>query len=126
MKRRTLFAALALLTAPVAATAHGPAPAAAHGGTIAETSNDYWVELVVRGDQFVAYVTDPDFKPVPSAQLGGKATVLAGGKREEVTLVAGDGNTLKGKLAATAAGKMRAVLALAIGGKPATVRFAVG
>ena len=126
MNRRTLFAALVLLAAPFTATAHGPAPAAAHGGTIAETSNDYWVELVVRGDQFVAYVTDPDFKPVPSAQLGGKATVLAGGKREEVTLVAGDGNALKGKLAAPAAGKMTAVLALTIGGKPATVRFAMG
>ena len=125
MNRRTLFAALVLLTAPVAATAHGPAPAAAHGGTIAETSNDYWVELVVRGDQVVAYVTDPDFKPVPSAELGGKATVLAGGKREEVALVAGDGNTLTGKLAAPAAGKMTAVLALTIGGKPATVRFAM-
>ena len=126
MNRRTLLSTLALLAAPAAAIAHGGPPPAAHGGTIAETSNDYWVELVVRGDQVVAYVTDPDFKPVPSAQLGGKATVLAGGKREEVALAPGEGNSLTGKLAAPVSGKMTAVLQLTVGGKPATVRFAVG
>ena len=125
MNRRTLLVALAVLAAP-AALAHGPAPAAAHGGIVAETSNDYWVELVVRDGQLVAYVTDPEFKPVPSAQLGGKATVLAGGKRAEVTLTPGEANTITGKLAAPVSGKMTALLALTIGGKPTTVRFAVG
>ena len=126
MNRRTALAALALLAFPVAVTAHGPAPLAMNGGTMAEASNDHWVELVVRGDQVTAYVTDPDMKPVPSAQLGGKATILVGGKREEVTLAAAGANTLTGKLAAPVAGKLTAVLALTIGGKSATVRFAVG
>ena len=93
---------------------------------MAETSNDHWVELVVRDGQLVVYVTDPEFKPVPSAQLGGKATVLVGGKREEVTLAPSEANTVTGKLAAPVSGKITAVLALTIGGKPATVRFAVG
>lgn len=126
MNRRIVLLATALLAMPATAMAHGPAPHAANGGTMAETSNDHWVELVVRGDVVTAYVTDPDLKPVPSAQLGGKATILIGGKREEVTLAPGGANTLTGKLAAPAAGKMTAVLALTIGGKSATVRFAMG
>jgi hypothetical protein len=125
MNRRALLAVLAVLPA-FTALAHGLAPAAAHGGVMAETSNDHWVELVVRDGQLVVYVTDPEFKPVPSAQLGGKATVLVGGKREEVTLAPSEANTVTGKLAAPVSGKITAVLALTIGGKPATVRFAVG
>ncbi len=126
MNRRIVLFAAALLALPVAAMAHGPAPHAANGGTMAETSNDHWVELVVRGDLVTAYVTDPDMKPVPSAQLGGKATILIAGKREEVILAPGSANTLTGKLAAPATSKLTAVLALTIGGKATTVRFAVG
>lgn len=37
-----------------------------------------------------------------------------------------DGNSLTGKLAAPVSGKVTAVLQLTVGGKPATVRFAVG
>lgn len=59
------------------------------------------------------------------AQLGGKVTVLASGKREEVSLAPDEGNSLPGKLAAPVFGKMTAVLQLTVGGKSATVRFAV-
>ena len=46
------------------------------------------------------------------------------GKREEVALAPGEGNSLTGKLAAAPAGKVTSVLALTIDGKPAQVRFA--
>ena len=111
---------------PAEAFAHGIPPAAAHGGVVAESSGEQWVELVVHGDQMTAWVLDEDRKPAPGAQLGGKATVLAGGKREEVALAPGEANSLSGKLATPVSGKMTAVLQLTVGGKPATVRFAVG
>lgn len=60
------------------------------------------------------------------AQLGGKATVLASGKREEVSPEPDEKNSLPGKLAAPVFGKMTAVLQLTVGSKLATVRFAVG
>lgn len=126
MKLHASVIALSLLLAPAAAFAHGAPPAAAHGGIVAESSGEHWVELVLRGDQLTAYVLGEDKKPVPSAQLGGKATVLAGGKREEVTLAPGEANSLTGKLSGAVSGKVTAVLQLTVGGKPATVRFAVG
>ena len=126
MKSHTFAVACFLALAPAAAFAHGTPPAAAHGGVVAESSGEHWVELVVRGDQVTAWVLDEDKKPVSGAQLGGKATVLTGGKREEVTLAPGEGNSVTGKLAAPVSGKVTAVLQLTVGGKPATVRFAVG
>ena len=126
MKPNTFAVACFLALAPAAVFAHGTPPAAAHGGVVAESSGEHWVELVVRGDQVTAWVLDGDKKPVPSTQLVGKATMLIGGKREEVTLAPGEGNSVTGKLAAPASGKMTAVLQLTVSGKPATVRFAVG
>ena len=126
MKLHALAVAVSLLLAPAAAFAHGTPPAATHGGVVAESSGEQWVELVLHGDQVTAWVLDEDRKPVPCTQLGGKATVLADGKREEVALAPGEENSLTGKLAAPVSGKVTAVLQLTVGGKPATVRFAVG
>ncbi len=126
MTLRQIAFALSLLLSPALASAHGAPPPAAHGGVVAESSGDQWVELVIHGDQVAAYVMDQDGKPVLSAQLGGKATVLAAGKREEVALTPGEGNSLTGKLAAAASGKVTAIIQLTVSGKPATVRFAVG
>ncbi|MBC7799115.1 MAG: adenylosuccinate synthase [Gemmatimonadaceae bacterium] len=123
MIKALAFGAL-LLAAPSAAFAHGPAPSAAHGGTIAETSTHYWVELVMSGDRIAAYVVDDGGKPIASAQLGGKATVLAGGKRQEVALQPAEGNSLAGKLAGPVQGRATTVLQLTVDGKPTQVRFA--
>ena len=123
-----MFKALALgvllMAAAPAAFAHGPTPTASHGGTIAETSTHHWVELVMSGDQLAAYVVDDNGKPVPSAQLGGKATVLVGGKRQEVNLRPTEGNRIAGKLAAPVQGRATTVLQLTVDGKPTQVRFA--
>lgn len=134
MKLTTLAACILLAAAPAAAPVaalaqggHGHTlPAPRYGGVVAESSGDHMVELVVRGDQVTAYVSDHDNRPLPSAQLGGKATVLVGGKRQEVPLAPGEGNSLAGKLAVPASGKVTVVLQLTVAGKPTTVRFAVG
>lgn len=117
-----VFAAL-LATLPLAALAHGAAPAAQHGGTVAETSDEHWVELVLKGNQVIVYVNDQANKPVPSAGVAAKATVLIGGKAQQVVLVPADANTLIGRLDQTAVGKVTSVITLTIGGKSAQVRF---
>jgi len=124
MRLHTFAAACTFLLAPAAAFAHGTPPAPAHGGQVVEDSAEHWVELVTSGDLLTVYVLDEDRNPVPSAQLGGKATVLVGGKSQVVALAPGDGNSLTGKLAPAASGKMTAVLSLTVSGKPAQARFA--
>ncbi len=118
-----LFAASAVF-APLA-SAHGTPPAPAHGGIVEEGSGEHWVELAVAGDQVTAWVSDEDNKPIPAAQLGGRATVLIDGKTQNVALSPADANSVTGKLSAPATGKVTAVLALTAGGKPVQVKFVV-
>ena len=126
MRFRPIVLASFLLLSPALVWAHGAPPPPVHGGVVAESSGEHWVELVVRGNEVTAYVLGEDRQPVPGSQLGGKATVLAGGKRDEVALTPGAANSLTGKLAAPASGKVTAVLQLTIAGKAATVRFVIG
>ena len=125
MTVRTSLVATALLLASPAAFAHGTPPAPAHGGTIAEGSGEHWVELSVSGDQLTAWVSDENDKPIPAAQLGGKATVLIDGKSQSVPLSPAEGNSVSGKLASPAAGRLTAVLALTAQGKPVQVKFVI-
>ena len=124
MKLHAYTVALGLLLAPGAAFAHGTPPPAAHGGQMAEDSGENWVELVIKGDRVVVYILDEAKAPVPSAKLTGKATVLVGGKSQSVALVPGEANSLSGKLAPAATGKVTAVLSLTVGGKPTQARIA--
>jgi len=127
--RTTLLAATVVFASGAAfslpASAHGTPPAPAHGGTVSEGSGEHWVELAVAGDQVTAWVSDADNKPIPAAQLGGKATVLIDGKTQNVALSPADANSVTGKLSAPATGKVTAVLALTAGGKPVQVKFTV-
>jgi len=125
MKIRSTFLMTALLFLSPAAFAHGEKPAPVHGGIVAEENSEHWVELAVAGDQVTAWVSDADNKPVPAAQLGGKATVLIGGKSQTVALSPAGANSVTGKLAAPATGQVTAVLALTAGGKPVQVKFVV-
>ncbi len=124
MKLHTVAAALGLLLAPGAAFAHGTPPAPAHGGQVAEDSAEHWVELVISGDTLTVWVLDETKKPIPAAQLGGKATVLVAGKSQAVVLAQGDANSLTGKLPTAATGKTTTVLSLTVSGKTAQARFA--
>lgn len=122
---KSILASALIATTPLAAFAHGTAPAAAHGGQVVEDSSENWVELVIKGDRLAVYVLDEAKAPVPSAKLAGKATVLVGGKSQSVALVAADANSLVGKLDPAATGKVTAVLSLSVGGKPTQARIAV-
>lgn len=125
MSIRAALVATTLSLAPVAAFAHGAPPAPAHAGIVAEGSGEHWVEMSVAGDQITAWVSDEDNKPIPAAQLGGKATVLIDGKTQTVPLSPAADNSVTGKLAAPATGRLTAVLALTAQGKPVQVKFVV-
>ena len=125
MNIRTAALTTVFLFAPLAAFAHGTPPAPAHGGVVSEGSGEHWVELSVAGDQVTAWVSDEDNKPIPAAQLGGKATVLIDGKTQAVALAPADANSVTGRLAAPATGRVTAVLALTASGKPVQVKFVV-
>lgn len=124
MKFHTVAAAIGLLLAPCTVLAHGTPPTPAHGGQVAEDSAEHWVELVISGDTLTVWVLDETKTPVPAAQLGGKATVLVGGKSQVVVLAPGEANSLTGKLPAAATGKTTTVLSLTVSGKTAQARFA--
>ena len=123
MRMHTAIVALGLLLVPAAAFAHGTPPAPAHGGQVVEDSAEHWVELVISGDILTVWVLDGSQKPVPAAQLSGKATVLVAGKSQVVLLAPGDANSLSGKLPAAAAGKTTTVLSLTVSGKTSQARF---
>ena len=121
MKHYLLAAFLA--AAPGAAFAHGSLPAAQHGGAVVEASDEHVVELVLNGNQMAVYVTDGS-QPVPAAQIaGGKATILIGGKSQNVVLISAGANSLTGKLDSAASGKVTSVLTLTVEGKSAQARF---
>ena len=124
MRAYAYAVAFALLIAPTLAVAHGPTPAAAHGGQVQEAA-EHWVELVVQGDHMTVYVNEPDNKPLATKEWTGKATVLVGGKSEAVALTPAEGNSATGKLAAPATGRVTAVLQLTIDGKPTQARFTI-
>ena len=124
MKSHTATAAIGLLLAPGAALAHGTPPAAAHVGQVAAGSAEHRVELVISTDTLTVWVLDENKKPVPAAQLGGKATVLIAGKSQPVVLAPGNANSLTGTLPAEAADKITTVLSLTVSGKTTQARFA--
>lgn len=102
-----------------AAMAHGGAKPK-HGG-IVQTSNDLSFELVATSDGAVLYVEDHD-KPMNTAGMRGKLTVLNGKDKSEAELIpAGDQLQAKGiKLQSGA----KAVATLTTANKKAiTVRF---
>lgn len=126
MNRNRLLAILLtafLSSIPPVVSAHGTAPAPAHGGAVAEDSGEHWVELVIKADQMTIYVSDNDNKPLAAAQLGGKATIVAGSKKEEVILAPAQVNSLVGTLSSPISGKVTTLIAISVNGKPAQVRF---
>lgn len=122
MKPHALVLAAALQLVPVIAAAQGASPAPSHGGQVQKMVG-HWVELVLSGDQLTVFVNEPDNKPLPTKEWGGKATVLVGGKTETVTLSAGQGDSASGKLGAATTGNATVALQLTIDGKPAQARF---
>lgn len=68
---------------------------AKHGGVV-EHSGHHHLELVAKGNEIQLYVTNEEGKEEDTSAAKASATVLAGGKTEQVTLASAGGNVLKG------------------------------
>jgi hypothetical protein len=88
--------ALALIAAPAASLAHevaiGP-----NGGQVVDDKGHH-VELTVKGQEIVLYLSDKDDKPIPSKGATGKAVIQDAGKTAAVDLVPAEPNLLSAKL----------------------------
>ena len=125
MKLSTLILAAALLAAP-AALADGP-KVGPNGGPRAD-AGPYHVEVVLKGNDVVLYVTDAADKPVDVAGAKGEATILANRQTQKVALEPAGGNTLKGQANLGGAhDSVKVVTALTMPGqKPVQARFDMG
>lgn len=95
---RQLFIALvfglALASSTYAETNHGHV--AKHGGLVASTSGHHNVELVATDGLLQVYLTDHNGAPEDVKSAKATATVLSGGKTDQITLTHESGNLLKG------------------------------
>lgn len=121
MKKFVAFTAIALgLALAGQAYAHGAKPK--HGG-IVQSAGDLAFELVSKDGKAVIYVDDHG-QELPTAGASGKLTVLAGTKKTELDLVAGENNTLVTTSDVKLVPGTKAIAAITFAGKePISVRF---
>jgi len=124
MRPKTLLSAAAIalaLAAPGVAVAHEAAPK--HGGVV-RSASDLSFELVRQGDDAVIHVADHG-KPLPTAGMKGKLTILQAGETREVSLQPGGENRLEAKGAKLGAGARVVAWIERAERKAITVRFAL-
>lgn len=114
--RRLLFACC-LIAISWLASAHGPARGP-NGGQMQDLAGSH-VELVAKGSELVLYLFDAGNKPILAKGAAATATVLATGRLETVTLVAGDDNVMRGNGSFTAAPGMKVIVSLTLPGQRA-------
>lgn len=126
MKFPTLLLAAALFTAPATAFADGP-KIGQNGGQRAD-AGPYHVEVVLKGNDVVLYVTDGADKPVDVTGAKAEATILANKQTQKVALEPAGGNALKGQANLGGAhDSVKVVTALTMPGqKPVQARFEMG
>mgnify|MGYP000887167671 CR=1 FL=1 len=120
---RCLLFACCLIAISGLASAHGPARGP-NGGQMQDLAGSH-VELVAKGSELVLYLFDAENKPILAKGAAATATVLATGRTETVTLVAGDDNAMRGNGSFTATPGMKVVVSLTLPGQRAqSGRFA--
>ncbi len=126
MKFSTLLLAAALFTAPGTAFADGP-KIGPNGGQRAD-AGPYHVEVVLKDNDVVLYVTDGADKPVDVTGAKAEATVLANKQTQKVALEPAGANALKGQANLGGAhDSVKVVTALTMPGqKPVQARFEMG
>jgi len=126
VKLPTLLLAAALFAAPAMAFADGP-KIGPNGGARAD-AGPYHVEVVLKGNDVVLYVTDAADKPVDVAGAKAEATILANKQTQKVALEPAGGNTLKGQANLGGAhDSVKVVTALTMPGqKPVQARLDMG
>ncbi len=69
---------------------------AKHGGKVVQTNGHHLVEVVAAGNSIDVYVSHDDGEAQDVKEAKATATVLSGGKTEQIVLVPGEGNSFKG------------------------------
>ena len=114
---RSLLLAFCLVVISGIASGHGPTRGP-NGGQMQDLAGSH-VELVAKGSELFLYLFDAQNKPVPAKGAAATATVLATGRPETVTLVAGDDNAMRGDGRFTAAPGMKVIVSLTLPGQKA-------
>jgi hypothetical protein len=88
--------------------AQTPPKKGANGGMVA-TSQGHPIEFVLKGQEFIFYLSDDDGSPLPTKDMQGRATVQDGGKTATVSLQPAAPNMMVGKAEAALGSKARVV-----------------
>lgn len=96
--RKCILAILVAMSAAIApAFAAGEsANEAKHGGKVVKTNGHHLVEVVADGNSIDVYVSHDDGEAQDVKEAKATATVLSGGKTQQITLIPGEGNWFKG------------------------------
>lgn len=124
--KHTLYPLLlvALLAQPVyqSALAHDAHGKPRWGGVVAD-AGEFQAELVIKAGQAKIYLTQ-HADQLPSQGAGGKLTLLAGGKKEELTLAPVSDSALGATTTLKTGTGVKAVAVIQLPGQaPATLRF---
>ena len=120
----TLFAALALVTAPAAFAGAGHDLTPKHGGIAAEAAGAVY-ELVASPTALTLHIDDHGQK-IDTTGASAKVTLLSGSEKTEANLAPAGANKLEAQGSYKLAPGTKAVAVVTLPGKaPATARFAV-
>jgi hypothetical protein len=116
-----LFALLIAMTT-TAGIAHAQQKKGANGGMIV-TSQGHPIEVVLKGQDLVFYISDDDGSPLSTKDVRGRATIQDGGKTTTVSLEPAAPNMMIGKLQAPLGSKARVVFSGNVHGHSLTARY---
>jgi len=94
----------------------------ANGGMIV-TSEGHPIELVLKSQDLLFYISDHDGSPLSTKEMRGRATVQDGGKTTTVPLEPAAPNMMIGKLQAPLGSKARVVFSANLHGHSLTARY---
>jgi hypothetical protein len=127
LKMLTVFAALAFVLPGTADAqnkhSHTHAEKGPHGGRLAD-AGDYHVELVAKDGGIEVYVVDHSEKPLSLSGFKGLAILSIDGKSQRITLDAGDGGKMTGKVTGNLPKQPKGVIQITPpGGKTVSAKF---
>jgi len=120
---KRILIATTLVCASLVASAHGDPDKPANGG-ISVKDKDYTLELVVRREPVMLYITDHGAK-VDTKDAKGELQVLSGGERTTVNLIPAGGNAMRVDVPLKLPAGTRAIARVTLGKETVQARFSI-